>query len=105
MSHPVDRRGLLRAAGAGAAALGLGSALTSCGSDKESGTVTLTWWDYFTLDNFQPAFTRLIKDIEAEVPGVRIERRTFPSPTSNGRSPWARSPATSRTSRSSTTSP
>lgn len=78
MSHPVDRRGLLRAAGAGAAALGLGSALTSCGSDKESGTVTLTWWDYFTLDNFQPAFTRLIKDIEAEVPGVRIERRTFP---------------------------
>jgi multiple sugar transport system substrate-binding protein len=78
MSHPVDRRGLLRAAGAGATALGLGSALASCGSDKESGTVTLTWWDYFTLDNFQPAFTRLIKDIEAEVPGVRIERRTFP---------------------------
>ncbi|MFE7835546.1 extracellular solute-binding protein [Streptomyces sp. NPDC057474] len=78
MSYPVDRRGLLRAAGAGAAALGLGSALAACGSDKESGTVTLTWWDYFTLDNFQSAFTRLIKDIEAEVPGVRIERRTFP---------------------------
>lgn len=78
MSHPVDRRGFLRAAGAGAAGLGLGSALAGCGSDKQSGTVTLTWWDYFTLDNFQPAFTRLVKDIEAQVPGVRIERRTFP---------------------------
>lgn len=78
MSHPVDRRGFLRAAGAGAAGLGLGSALAGCGSDKRSGTVTLTWWDYFTLDNFQPAFTRLIKDIEAQVPGVRIDRRTFP---------------------------
>ncbi|UUU31838.1 sugar ABC transporter substrate-binding protein [Streptomyces sp. CA-210063] len=78
MSHPVDRRGFLRAAGAGAAGLGLGSALAGCGSDKQSGTVTLTWWDYFTLDNFQAAFTRLIKDIEAQVPGVRIERRTFP---------------------------
>ncbi|WP_200305200.1 sugar ABC transporter substrate-binding protein [Streptomyces adelaidensis] len=78
MSYPVDRRGFLRAAGVGAAGLGLGSALTACGSDKKSGTVTLTWWDYFTLDNFQPAFTRLIKDIEAQVPGVRIERRTFP---------------------------
>lgn len=78
MSYPVDRRGFLRAAGAGAAALGLGSALASCSSEKESGTVTLTWWDYFTLDNFQPVFDRLIKDIEDHVPGVRIERRTFP---------------------------
>lgn len=79
MSYAVDRRGLLRAAGAGAAALGLGPALASCGSDQGSGgTVTLTWWDYFTLDNFQPAFARLIRDIEAHVPDVRIERRTFP---------------------------
>ncbi|MDQ1047535.1 sugar ABC transporter substrate-binding protein [Streptomyces sp. V4I2] len=80
MSYAVDRRGFLRAAGAGAAALGLGSVLTSCGSGGQSGggTVTLTWWDYFTLDNFQPAFARLVKDIESNVPDVRIERRTFP---------------------------
>jgi multiple sugar transport system substrate-binding protein len=80
MSYAVDRRGFLRAAGAGAAALGLGSALTSCSSGGQSGggTVTLTWWDYFTLDNFQPAFARLVREIEANVPDVRIERRTFP---------------------------
>lgn len=79
MSHPVDRRLLLRAGAASLGlGLGLGSALTGCGSDKQSGTVTLTWWDYFTLDNFQPAFARLINDIEAQVPDVRIERRTFP---------------------------
>ena len=77
MSYPVDRRGLLRTAGATAAALGLGGALASCGSDEPS-TTTLTWWDYFTLDNFQPGMTRLIRDIEAGVPDVRIERRTFP---------------------------
>jgi multiple sugar transport system substrate-binding protein len=77
MSYTVDRRGFLRTAGAGAAALGLGGALASCGSDKSS-TTTLTWWDYFTLDNFQPGMNRLIKDIEAGVPDVRIERRTFP---------------------------
>ncbi|MFF4347605.1 extracellular solute-binding protein [Streptomyces sp. NPDC001530] len=78
MSYAVDRRGFLRAAGAGAAALGLGTTLASCGSDEKSGTVTLTWWDYFTLDNFQPGMAALIKDIEAHVSGVRIERRTFP---------------------------
>ncbi|MDL5202939.1 sugar ABC transporter substrate-binding protein [Streptomyces sp. ALI-76-A] len=80
MSYAVDRRGFLRAAGAGVAALGLGPALASCDSGRRSGgsTVTLTWWDYFTLDTFQPAFDRLIRDIEAHVPGVRIERRTFP---------------------------
>jgi multiple sugar transport system substrate-binding protein len=79
MSYPVDRRHFLRTAGAGAAALGLGSALASCGDGSEkSGTVTLTWWDYFTLDNFQPGMNRLIRDIEADVPDVRIERRTFP---------------------------
>ncbi|EKX68696.1 sugar ABC transporter substrate-binding protein [Streptomyces ipomoeae] len=78
MSHPLDRRGFLRAAGAGVAALGLGSALAACGSDKGGGTVTLRWWDYFTLENFQPGMTALIKDIEANVPGVRIDRRTFP---------------------------
>lgn len=77
MSYPVDRRGLLRTAGVGAAALGLGGTLASCGSDKPS-TVTLTWWDYFTLDNFQPGMNRLIKEIEAGVPDVKIERRTFP---------------------------
>ncbi|GKQ37322.1 sugar ABC transporter substrate-binding protein [Streptomyces sp. A012304] len=77
MSYAVDRRGFLRVAGAGAAALGLGPALASCGSNQQSGTVTLTWWDYFTLDNFQPAFARLISDIESNV-DVRIERRTFP---------------------------
>ncbi|WP_149829131.1 ABC transporter substrate-binding protein [Streptomyces tailanensis] len=79
MSHPVDRRLFLRAGAASLGlGLGLGSALTGCGSDKQSGTVTLTWWDYFTLDNFQPAFARLINDIEARVPDVRIKRRTFP---------------------------
>jgi multiple sugar transport system substrate-binding protein len=77
MSYTVDRRGFLRTAGAGAAALGLGGALASCGSDTSS-TTTLTWWDYFTLDNFQPGMNRLIKDIESGVPDVRIERRTFP---------------------------
>ncbi|WP_367320831.1 sugar ABC transporter substrate-binding protein [Streptomyces sp. HUAS ZL42] len=77
MSYTVDRRGFLRTAGAGAAALGLGGALASC-SSEESSTVTLTWWDYFTLDNFQPGMNRLIKDIEQGVPDVRIERRTFP---------------------------
>lgn len=79
MSYPLDRRGFLRASGAtaAAAALGAGAALTSCSSDT-SGPVTLTWWDYFTLDNFQPGMNRLIKDIEAGVPDVRIERRTFP---------------------------
>jgi multiple sugar transport system substrate-binding protein len=78
MSYPVDRRGFLRTAGAGATALGLGGALASCGGSEASSTTTLTWWDYFTLDNFQPGMTRLIKDIEAGVPDVRIERRTFP---------------------------
>lgn len=77
MSHTVDRRGFLRTAGTGAAALGLGGALASCGSGKPS-TATLAWWDYFTLDNFQPGMNRLIKDIEAGVPDVKIERRTFP---------------------------
>ncbi|MFI1356183.1 extracellular solute-binding protein [Streptomyces sp. NPDC020898] len=77
MSYPVDRRGFLRTAGVGAAALGLGGTLASCSSDKPS-TATLTWWDYFTLDNFQPGMNRLIKEIEAGVPDVRIERRTFP---------------------------
>lgn len=77
MSRTVDRRAFLRSAGTGAAALGLGGALASCGSGKPS-TATLTWWDYFTLDNFQPGMNRLIKDIEAGVPDVKIERRTFP---------------------------
>ncbi|GGW82235.1 ABC transporter substrate-binding protein [Streptomyces galilaeus] len=79
MSYPVDRRGFLRASGAAAtaAALGLGGALTSCGS-ANVGTATLTWWDYFTLDNFQPGMMRLIRDIEAGVSDVKIERRTFP---------------------------
>ncbi|MET7697168.1 sugar ABC transporter substrate-binding protein [Streptomyces sp. NPDC005485] len=77
MSYTVDRRGFLRAAGAGTAALGLGGALASCGSDKP-GATTLVWWDYFTLDNFQPGMTALIKDIEANVPDVKIQRRTFP---------------------------
>ncbi|BBC30089.1 Tat pathway signal sequence domain protein [Streptomyces graminofaciens] len=77
MSYTVDRRGFLRAAGAGGAALGLGGTLASCGSD-EPDTVTLTWWDYFTLDNFQPGMERLIKDIEENVPNVNIQRRTFP---------------------------
>jgi len=79
MSYPLDRRGFLRTSGtaATAAALGLGGALTSC-SPGTSGPVTLTWWDYFTLDNFQPGMRRLIKDIEAGVPDVKIERRTFP---------------------------
>ncbi|WP_327312841.1 ABC transporter substrate-binding protein [Streptomyces sp. NBC_01235] len=77
MPYPVDRRGFLSTAGAAAAALGLVGAVTSCGSGKPS-TVTLTWWDYFALDNFQPGMKRLIKDIEAGVPDVKIERRTFP---------------------------
>ncbi|MHC3474447.1 sugar ABC transporter substrate-binding protein [Streptomyces sp. 7R007] len=76
MSYPVDRRGFLRTAGA-TAALGLGGALSSCGSSA-SGPTTLTWWDYFTLDNFQPGMRRLISDIEAGVPHVKIHRRTFP---------------------------
>ncbi|MFF7523216.1 sugar ABC transporter substrate-binding protein [Streptomyces pseudovenezuelae] len=75
MSYPVDRRGFLRVSGAAAATAALG--LTSCTSDT-SGPVTLSWWDYFTLDNFQPGMNRLIKDIEAGVPDVRIERRSFP---------------------------
>ncbi|MFF7277056.1 extracellular solute-binding protein [Streptomyces griseorubiginosus] len=75
MSYPVDRRGFLRVSGAAAATAALG--LTSC-SSTESGPVTLRWWDYFTLDNFQPGMNRLIKDIEAGVPDVRIERRSFP---------------------------
>ncbi|MFF7161019.1 ABC transporter substrate-binding protein [Streptomyces sp. NPDC008086] len=78
MSYPVDRRRFLRTVGAGAAALSGGAALASCGGSDEPSTTTLTWWDYFTLDNFQPGMTRLIKDIEAAVPDVRIERRTFP---------------------------
>ncbi|MBO4252748.1 sugar ABC transporter substrate-binding protein [Streptomyces griseorubiginosus] len=77
MSYSVDRRGLLRAAGAAAATAALGGALASCGSGS-SGPVTLTWWDYFTLDNFQPGMNRLIADIESGVPDVKIERRTFP---------------------------
>ncbi|MEU6260282.1 sugar ABC transporter substrate-binding protein [Streptomyces sp. NPDC047043] len=81
MSSTLDRRGFLRTSGAATAAatvgLGLGGALTSC-SSQESGPVTLKWWDYFTLDNFQPGMNRLIKDIEAGVPDVKIERRTFP---------------------------
>ena len=75
MSYPVDRRDFLRVSGAAAATAALG--LTSCTSDT-SGPVTLSWWDYFTLDNFQPGMNRLIKDIEAGVPDVRIDRRTFP---------------------------
>jgi multiple sugar transport system substrate-binding protein len=75
MSYPVDRRGFLRVSGVAAATAALG--LTSCNSDS-SGPVTLRWWDYFTLDNFQPGMNRLIKDIEAGVPDVKIERRTFP---------------------------
>ena len=75
MSYPVDRRDFLRISGAAAATAALG--LTSC-SSTESGPVTLRWWDYFTLDNFQPGMNRLIKDIEAGVPDVKIERRTFP---------------------------
>lgn len=78
MPYPVDRRRFLRTVGAGAAALGAGGTLASCGGSDEPSTTTLTWWDYFTLDNFQPGMTRLIKDIEAGVPDVRIERRTFP---------------------------
>lgn len=75
MSYPVDRRGFLRVSGAAAATAALG--LTSCSSDS-SGPVTLSWWDYFTLDNFQPGMNRLIKDIEDGVPDVRIKRRSFP---------------------------
>lgn len=78
MPYPVDRRRFLRTVGAGAAALGAGGTLASCGGSDEPSRTTLTWWDYFTLDNFQPGMTRLIKDIEAGVPDVRIERRTFP---------------------------
>ncbi|NGO13011.1 sugar ABC transporter substrate-binding protein [Streptomyces sp. HC44] len=82
MPSTVDRRGFLRAAGAGVTALGLSGALASCGSGNSEqgsgGTTTLTWWDYFSLENFQPGMTALIKDIEANVPGVRINRRTVP---------------------------
>ncbi|WP_082319358.1 MULTISPECIES: twin-arginine translocation signal domain-containing protein [Streptomyces] len=102
MSYPVDRRDFLRVSGAAAATAALG--LTSCSSDT-SGPVTLSWWDYFTLDNFQPGMNRLIKDIEAGVPDVSIERRPFPFAELERPSPWARSPATCPTSPSSTTSP
>ncbi|TPQ20878.1 ABC transporter substrate-binding protein [Streptomyces sporangiiformans] len=78
MPSTVDRRGFLRAAATGTAALGLSGSLASCGSDQESATVTLTWWDYFTLENFQEGMTALIQDIEENVPGVKISRRTFP---------------------------
>ncbi|WP_328770768.1 ABC transporter substrate-binding protein [Streptomyces sp. NBC_00286] len=84
-----DRRTFLRAAGAGAAALGTAGALASCGNSETTEaagkrkqgrgeTTTLTWWDYFTLENFQPGMRALIEDIEAGVPDVRIRRRTFP---------------------------
>ncbi|MEV5437041.1 sugar ABC transporter substrate-binding protein [Streptomyces sp. NPDC052682] len=83
MAYPVDRRGFLRAAGAGAAALGLGGALAACSDaagepGRRASPVTLTWWDYFTLDNFRPGMNRLIRQIESGVRNVRIERRTFP---------------------------
>lgn len=81
--HAIDRRAFLRAAGAGAAALETAGALASCGSGNSGnsgnteqgsgGTTTLTWWDYFTLENFQPGMRALIKDIEANVPDVRID--------------------------------
>jgi multiple sugar transport system substrate-binding protein len=77
-----DRRAFLRAAGASAAALAAVGTLASCGSGNSGqgsgGRTTLTWWDYFTLENFQPGMRALIEDIEAGVPGVRIDRRTFP---------------------------
>lgn len=79
MSYTVDRRGFLRLAGGGAAALGLGGALASCGSEKtDTGTVTLAWWDYNPGVSAQPIQNLLIKDIEENVPDVRIERRSFP---------------------------
>jgi multiple sugar transport system substrate-binding protein len=77
MPYTVDRRGFLRAASAGAASVGLTGALASCGSDEPS-TVTLKWWDYWSLESFQPGINNLIEGIEANVPGVRIERRAFP---------------------------
>jgi multiple sugar transport system substrate-binding protein len=80
MSQTVGRRAFLRAAGAagaGAAAVGLGGALASCGSGQK-GTVTLTWWDYFTAPHFQAGSNALIADIESAIPGVKIRRRAFP---------------------------
>ncbi|WP_042391789.1 ABC transporter substrate-binding protein [Streptacidiphilus carbonis] len=81
MSRTFNRRDFLRTAGSAAAAVGLGAASASCGSNHQGGrpsTTTLTWWDYFTAPNFQAGMKTLIAGIEANVPGVRIQRRTYP---------------------------
>lgn len=78
MRHSYNRRDFLRAAGAAASAIGLGSAAASCSSGQQGGTVTLDWWDYFTAQNFQSGMTTLIAEIEANMPGVKIQRRALP---------------------------
>src|SRR5581483_5196103 len=77
MAGTVDRRRFLTVAGTG-----LLGGLAACARRPEVSTgpakATLRWWDYFIEPARQSSVRTLIADIEANVPGVKIERRVFP---------------------------
>src|SRR5436190_10539 len=85
MAPPTcDRRRLLTVAAGGLLAAGLG-ALPGCAGSRPVGSAgtsapatVLRWWDYYIEPARQAGVRALIADIEANVPGVKIERRVLP---------------------------
>ena len=83
MPTTTDRRGFLRTSAQGLVVAGLCGVTAGCkagSSTTASATTktTLAWWDYFLEPARQAGVRALIADIEAHVPGVRIQRRMLP---------------------------
>ncbi|GAB3394293.1 hypothetical protein GCM10027568_24670 [Humibacter soli] len=77
----LSRRGLLKATGAGAAAVGLTSLLAACsggGGSSSGGKTTVRMWTWYT--DIKDALPKVIADFEAKNPNITIENRIFGTP-------------------------
>ncbi len=81
----VGRRTVLKGALGGAAALGLGSALTACGGSDSSGGGTTSggkavvrMWSWYNDQEAQ--FPKLIEKFEAAHSNIKVENRIFGTP-------------------------
>jgi ABC-type glycerol-3-phosphate transport system substrate-binding protein len=78
---PITRRGLLKATGAGAAALGLTGLLAACstgGQSSSGGKATVRMWTWYT--EVKDTLPKVIADFEAKHPNIKVESRIFGTP-------------------------
>jgi ABC-type glycerol-3-phosphate transport system substrate-binding protein len=85
---PLGRRSLLKAAIGGAAALGTGSLLAACGSDKSPSSsssgnaggnpATVRMWSWYGEQKAE--FPKLVDKFQAANPNIKVENRIFGTP-------------------------